>query len=230
MRLYWEAFLRLVYPATCGVCASLLEIEEAGICGPCQVRLETLRFSPEEAALSERFQALDEGWALYPYEPPVRDILTGIKFAGKRWLVRVFHRDIEGLSHAMAAENRYDAIIPIPMARRRLLEREFNQSELIAGWIWKKTGIPLRTNILFKKHHTPSQGLLSRKERRINLQHAFEVRRRSEIKHQSFLLVDDILTTGATAEEAARTLKAAGAKRVDLFALACTERKSGNRP
>ena len=228
MRLYWEAFLRLIYPATCGVCASLLELAEAGICRTCQARLEILRFSPEEAALSERFQNLDEGWAIYPYEPPVRDILTGIKFAGKRWLVRVFHRDIETLSGLVASENYYDAIIPIPMARRRFLEREFNQSELIARWVWKKTGIPLRTNVLFKKYHTPSQGLLSQKERRINLRHVFQVRRPDEIKNRSFLLVDDIFTTGATAEEAARALKATGAKRVDLLTLARTGRESEN--
>ncbi|MBI3307232.1 MAG: ComF family protein [Candidatus Omnitrophica bacterium] len=228
MKLYWEAFLRLIYPATCGVCNALLTLTETGLCQPCQDRVFHLRFAPDDALLSNRFQSLDEGWTLYPYQPPVQDILTGIKFAGKRWLIRVFHEDIAMLTQALASENHYDAIIPVPMARRRFLEREFNQSELIAQRIGQKTNVPVETDLLFKKHHTPSQGLLSQKERRINLQHAFEVRKKDAVKDRSFLLVDDIFTTGATAEEAARTLKTAGAKRVHLFALARTERDSRN--
>ncbi len=171
---------------------------------------------------------MDEGWTLYPYETPVRDILTGIKFAGKRWLVRIFGQDIQTLAGILTSENHYDAVIPIPIDHKRFIEREFNQSELIARRISKNTGIPLRTHWLLKKHHTPSQGLLSKKERRINLQHVFEMSRLARLEGKSLLLVDDIFTTGATAEEAARTLKAAGAKRVDLFALARTPLESRN--
>lgn len=220
MKSYWEAFLRLIYPAACAVCETLLELHDEGLCGACLARLEALRFAPEEAALHEHFEAVDEGWALYPYESPAREILSDIKFSKKRWLMRVFRRDLEPLATAITAENHYDVLIPVPIDRQKLLTREFNQSEIAAGLLSRSTRIPLAAGILKKKSATPSQSHLSREERLVNLTRAFQLREGAGLQGKSVLLVDDIVTTGATAEEAARTLKAGGARRVDLFAIA----------
>lgn len=124
---------------------------------------------------------------------------------------------------AAGALQRYDAIIPVPIHFSRRLEREFNQAEIIAKMISKWTGIPIISNMLHKVCVTPSQNELSREERLANLWGSFRVRKKRLASSQSFLLVDDILTTGATAEEAARVLRQHGAKRVDFIALARTE-------
>lgn len=223
MNPYAEAFLRLIYPATCGVCERLLELEEEGICGVCKSQLEGLRFSLEEAVLPGRFRALDEGWSLYPYASPAKEILAGIKFLKKRWLVRVFREALASLLAAVTSQASYDMLVPIPMDRAKLYEREFNQSELIAGLAAKQSGISLARKTLRKRRSSFPQSQLSREEREVNLRGAFQVWASERIRGRYVLLVDDIFTTGATAEEAARTLKDAGAKRVDLLTLARTE-------
>jgi len=221
---YAEAFLRLIYPAYCGACAALLELHESGVCRSCRSRLARLRQNPEEAALRGRFDHLDEGWALYRYESPVKEMLSAIKFLRKRWLLRVFHEEIRSLALAITAETSYDAVVPIPLDRKKLLEREFNQAELVAALVSRMTRIPLRGRLLRKPRGTAAQSLLSRAGRLANLYGAYEAGLRKKIQGRNILLVDDIVTTGATAEEAARTLKAAGAGRVDFFALARTSR------
>ena len=225
MRPYVEAFLRLIYPAECGVCRAFLALEENGICKSCRAQLEILRFSREDAILKDRFEYLDEGWALYAYESPLKEIITAIKFARKRWLVRTFMEAVESLAVPLATENHYDAIVPIPIDRHRLLEREFNQAELLARLLARSTGITLETQLLRKRRATFAQSRLGREERKVNPRGAFRVSRFRAVRGKSFLMVDDIFTTGATAEEAARTLKQRGARRADLFALARTSLK-----
>jgi len=223
MNSYLEAFLRLMYPATCGVCKIMLNLDEKGICHNCQVQLSGLRFTPDEAILHERFRSLDGGWALYPYESPVKDILMAIKFSRKRWLVHVFQEEIRLVITALAAENHYDHLIPIPLDRHKWIEREFNQSELIARLMAPWAGSSVKNNTLSKRRRTMTQSQLSRDQRRANLIRAFRVQQRKNVEGKNLLLVDDIFTTGATAEEAAKTLKNHGAKRVDIFALARTQ-------
>ena len=220
MKRYCEALLRLIYPASCAVCRDLLELNEESLCAACSAQLAALCFAPEEAVLHERFEAVDDGWALYPYESPAREILSAVKFLKKRWLMRVFRRDLEPLAAAIAAENHYDFLVPVPIDGKKLLTREFNQSEIAAGLLSDCTRIPVAARVLRKKAATPSQSRLSREERLVNLTRAFDVRNTAGVRGKSVLLVDDIVTTGATAEEAARTLKASGARRVDLFAIA----------
>ncbi len=226
MTAYWEAFWRLVYPAACGVCKTLLELEEKGLCRRCESRLKALCFSPEDSILPDRFEALDGGWALYPYQSPVKEILTAVKFARKRWLLRAFRDELKTLVAALTGEHRYDRIVPIPMDSRRLLEREFNQSELIAEYAAQSSGLPVCRNLLGKRRHTPAQSLLSRDQRRTNMRGAFHIRKSGAIRGRRVLLVDDILTTGSTAEEAARLLKEHGAARVDVLALARTHQEN----
>lgn len=226
MQPYLEAFLRLIYPASCGVCEALLELEEQGICGTCRGRLRSLRFSPEDAVLEKRFEALDDAWSLYPYESPVKEILVAIKFLRKRWLVRVFAEEMTSLAQVLTADRTYDLLVPIPIDRQKLLVREFNQSQLLTYLVARRTCIPTASNLLRKRRSSLPQNQLSREERRVNLHRGFEVTKKRRVEGKTILLVDDIVTTGATAEEAARTLKASGAKRVDLFALARTHLES----
>lgn len=222
---YREALVRLVYPAHCGACRAFLELEEKGICGPCAERLRALRFSLEDAAVDGNFTQLDSAWTLYPYESPVKEMIAAIKFQRKRWLARTFKEAIGTLAAALTAEVRYDALVPVPLDRAKLVEREFNQSEILAHLVEQAAGIPVARRILRKSRSIPSQSLLGRTERLANPYGSFRVSGRADLEGKNFLIVDDIFTTGATAEEAARVLKQRGAKRVDLFALARTELK-----
>ena len=113
-----------------------------------------------------------------------------------------------------------DAIIPIPLYKDRLRQREFNQSALLAKYTAKKTGTSLLVNCLVKVNDTQPQVGLSSKERRQNVKNAFGVEQQELIKGKNILLMDDVITTGATVRECSRVLKKAGAKDIYVLALA----------
>jgi ComF family protein len=223
---YLEAGMRLWFPAYCGACATFLRIEEKGVCGSCGVKMRLLEHSPAEAILENDLKCIDHAWAVFDYVSPVKDLLTEIKFRKKRWLLRVFSENIRAVALAISAENHYDALLPVPVSRTTRIRREFNQAELIAAEFHSAVRIPVKKGLLQKSGATVPQSRLSGAERRINADGAFRLPAGCRLDGGSFLLMDDIITTGATAEEAARVLKNHGAARVDLFALARTPRDS----
>ena len=112
------------------------------------------------------------------------------------------------------------ALVPIPLHNKRLRERGFNQAEMIAQSIHDASGIPV-VNALDRIRYTRAQAEIRHaNERRVNMADAFRVRPNISVSGGSFLLVDDVITSGATTGEAARTLKEAGAHSVAVLALA----------
>jgi ComF family protein len=108
------------------------------------------------------------------------------------------------------------------LSRFRLLRRQFNQAAVLAGELSRQTGIPMDPLLLARVRSTRSQVGMTRDQRRRNVAGAFRVpdRRRARLAGRNVLLVDDVVTTGATVDACARTLKRAGAARVDVLALA----------
>ncbi len=225
LRLYHEALLRLIYPASCGACNTSLEIREKNLCSACSKSLESLSFGPSELLADHPFEFIGNAWSVYPYESPAREILAGIKFYRQRWLLGAFSGAVSLFASTVLAESRYDFLVPVPIDRGRLGERHFNQSEILAGMLSKACGTPVET-ALRKPYSTPAQSRLNQKERRANLYGVFSAPKPEKISGKRILLVDDILTTGATSDEAARVLKNAGARSVDLFTLA----RTGSQP
>ncbi len=111
-----------------------------------------------------------------------------------------------------------DAIIPVPLHKNRLMQREFNQTAAIGIHLSRALGIPLSLNTLIKIKDTPPQTETSGRERILNIKDAFFATK--EIKGLNVLLVDDVITTGSTVKECSETLKKAGAKSVTIVALA----------
>ena len=113
-------------------------------------------------------------------------------------------------------------IVPVPLSRLRLLWRRFNQAAILARELSHHTGIACSLHVLRRRRFTRSQVGLTRDQRRRNLADAFHVpsHRRVALQGRNVLLVDDVITTGATASACARALKRAGAARVDVVALA----------
>lgn len=115
-----------------------------------------------------------------------------------------------------------EIVTPVPLHPERQRERGYNQSELIAERFAEKTGIPLRRDILFRVRHTRPQVGLQGKSRRDNVRGAFQAVE-PLVCDRHILLVDDVLTTGATITESAETLYRAGAQSVTAFCLARTQ-------
>ncbi len=113
-----------------------------------------------------------------------------------------------------------DAVIPVPLHEKRLRHREFNQSALIAHTVAKESGIPLELDALVKTKDTEPQVGLSYKGRIKNISRAFEVKNKKLIEGKNILLIDDVITTGATVRECSKTLKKAGAAQIRVLTLA----------
>lgn len=217
---YLEAFLRLIYPSLCALCENLLEIQEKGLCAPCQTGLAKFKLGPSEEKIRLSLRHADEGWSLFRYEEGVKEILHKIKFERRRDLLALFATDLADFLKRRAPLKDYDFLVPVPLDPQRRLEREFNQSGLLAAQLRKFADLALKKGVLYKKRSTPAQSLLGRESRLLNLEKTFEVRKKRLLRGKSILLIDDIFTTGATLEEAAKTLKNAGAAKVGFLALA----------
>jgi ComF family protein len=113
-----------------------------------------------------------------------------------------------------------NTVIPVPLYKRRLREREFNQSALLAGHTAKRLGIPLALDCLVKTRDTTPQVGMNSRDRFKNVKKAFIIKDNSVIRGRNALLIDDVFTTGATVRECSRMLKKAGADNVYVITLA----------
>jgi competence protein ComFC len=147
------------------------------------------------------------------YEGALAEAVHQLKFHGLRRLAGPIGRLMLDLDIPQT-----DGIVPVPLSIKGLRERGFNQSLLIAKFISRRIKVPLLMDLLFKKRETRPQIGLSAKQRMLNLKNVFEVR--EEIKGLRLLLVDDVMTTGATVTECSKQLIKAGAKEVFVLALA----------
>jgi ComF family protein len=114
-----------------------------------------------------------------------------------------------------------DVVLPIPLSKRRRLERSFNQAEIIAAAVAKRLKVAVDKHTLSRKLHTPIHRIgMDQKARELSVRNAFEVNRPKLVDGKNILLVDDILTSGATASNAAKVLKKKGSRKVYVFTLA----------
>lgn len=157
------------------------------------------------------------------YAGPLRDLILSYKFSGNFGRTKLL---ADMATQAFTAEDSTlpDVIVPVPLHRKRLLWRGFNQATEISRTLSKKLNKPILTHGLARTRNTPPQTRLKLKERQANIKDAFTADA-SRIKNKRVLLVDDVYTTGATLRECARTLNKAGAAGVDVLVLARTQQE-----
>ena len=167
-------------------------------------------------------QGFDAVYSYGSYEGTLRKLVHLYKYGGVRPLAARFG---DLLGRALPREERFDAIVPMPLHWRKRWQRGFNQAELLAREIAGQWNAPVR-NVVRRVRATAPQAGLTNAQRRANVQGVFRVKPRVRLDGLRVLLVDDVLTTGATASACARALKRAGAARVALAAVARTDRRS----
>lgn len=172
-------------------------------------------------------RAFDAARAACLYDETSRDPILKLKHADRLDLAPLLARWISRSARELIAEA--DAIAPVPLHPFRLISRRFNQAAEIARPLSAMTGVPYLPDALVRKRATDSQGGKSGSGRRRNVAGAFEVpaSRVGQVAGRRILLIDDVLTTGATAEGCARALKRAGATRVDLAVVARVKERPG---
>jgi ComF family protein len=228
-----KAVLDLLFPPLCIGCRA--PVADAGFCAACWSKLSFLdgpacaccglpfpvALEGENlcAACLARPPALDQARAILAYDEHSRGAILALKHADRLELVPGFARWLARTGEALIAQS--DVIVPVPLHRARLWQRRYNQSAELARKLargWKREFDPFA---LVRSRATPSQGAMtSAKARRRNVLSAFRVPDPGRVKGKCVLLLDDVLTTGATAEACARALKRAGAAKVHVLALA----------
>ncbi|MEK6646671.1 MAG: ComF family protein [Candidatus Firestonebacteria bacterium] len=155
------------------------------------------------------------------YEGVLREAIHLFKYKNKRSLGKHFGEILVNYAQRENIMVDIDIIIPVPLHKSRLQERDYNQSEILASFLKDKFNLPMHKNILKRSKQTQSQVGLKRNERFENIKDAFIVdTTKNNITDKSILLIDDIMTTGATINECARVLTESGAKEVNVLTLA----------
>jgi ComF family protein len=161
----------------------------------------------------------DRARAVAKFEGLMRPLVHGLKYSDRHDARRLFGTWMAAAGADLLADA--DLIAPVPLHRWRLLTRRFNQSAIIAGEVAQASGVRLDQRILERVKQTPQQVGMTRDQRRLNMSGAFKIAagRGAEIEDKRVVLIDDVITTGATINACARALKRAGAARVDVLAL-----------
>jgi ComF family protein len=199
--------LEFLGDAGCSRCGLPLKVTDAEICAACLAkppRLDRIR-------------------SAVAYDEISRSIALRLKYASKVALARTMSRYMRSLIGEMPANA---VLVPVPLHRSRLWRRGFNQSAIVARELSRSTGLPVAVDALRRVRRTPPLKGMGTNQRRRTVAGAFRANPGAELRGRTVVLVDDVLTTGSTANACARVLKRAGATRVELISWARVVRPS----
>ena len=206
--------LELVYPNVCGFCNKICKNE---LCNKCKMKIIQhqidIVIKPENKYFKELISILK-------YEGIIRYKILQYKFEDKAYIYKTFAKIVLKNKKVCGLLKKYDIIIPVPIHKKRKLQRGYNQTQLIAKEISKNIDIKFCNNVLVKNKNTIAQSKLNKNKRKQNIKGAFKALNVQNIQGKSVLLFDDIYTTGSTANECSKILKEAGAKTVGVLTIA----------
>ncbi len=206
----------------CSHCQNMIIPNIPPFCPKCSRHLSNVKQARCRECIKRNPQ-FDFAWAACLYHPPLRDLICTFKYNQKTLLRKPLSQLMASFINTYHLDIRqFEIITPIPLFSSRLRERGYNQSHLLSQEIALKYHIDLSTKNLIRIRNTEHQTLLCEKERWTNIDGAFRIRNPAEFQGKNILIIDDLLTTGATASEAAHTLKSAGAETVGILTLAIT--------
>ena len=209
--------MSLLFPRKCLLCGKILERQELDLCHSCRVD------SPECKISREKLPFLDSWLALWHYEGVARKSLIRYKFHNRRHQAAGYGR-LLAMKLLKEREAEFDLITWVPVSRLRKLRRGYDQVELLAKAVCSELGTTPCRCLKKIRHNPPQSGIRSFAERRANVLGAYTVMEPEAIRGKRILLLDDIVTTGATAGECARVLLTAGAAQVHCAAVAASRK------
>jgi ComF family protein len=237
-----DGVLSLLYPDACYICSvPIARLQDCGVCDTCWKRTLDLRilrpFCPScglplpQPGLEGEYLCITcssktpiysgaRSFGVYVSELSL--LVQGLKFHGRRNLVHLLSPLLAAAFHESWDRSEFDCVVPIPLHPQRKRERGFNQAALLAHSLAGLIGIPCCEPALSRTRRTQPQVGLSDPERFRNLKNAFACGSSSLVAQKRVLLVDDVMTTGATAASASEALLAAGALRVSALTVART--------
>lgn len=237
-----RVFNRLVdflYPPRCPGCDQILPLSGGGMCDGCRARIEYVR-EPRCSRCGKPLEEEEEfcqdcrtgeaayicGKALLVYDSYMQDSMAYFKYGGRKEYAAFYAAELYRVYKEWICQVGADAFVPVPIHKKRLQKRGYNQAGLLAAQLGRRMGIPVRQDILCRRKDTLPQKELSGTQRRRNLEGAFQLRNSTEELNQlpeCVIIIDDIYTTGSTIEACAQVLKRAGVKSI-YFLCVCIGR------
>ena len=209
----------LLFPPKCVLCGKLLPKGQMDLCHDCRAN------SPECPSSKRKLSFLDSCAAVWYYEGLVRRSLLRYKFWGTRVYGESYGR-LLAMKLMQEHPEGFDMVTWVPVSPLRKLQRGFDQVELLSRHVSKELGIPSMKLLKKVRHNRPQSGIKGDAQRRANVLGVYKVTDPRRVQNMRILLLDDIITTGATAGEAGRVLLTAGAKEVHMGAVAATRRNA----
>ncbi len=214
-----------IYPARCAVCDSALEKGQKGICTECRTKVKYIGKNvccvcglPVKRNVEKceecrvRKHNFSGGRSALSYDF-IGDSVFRFKYSNRTEYANFYAECIVGQCKEWIDAVRADAVIPVPLHKKRLAKRGYNQAEVLAQAISARTGIPCISDLCERTRNTVAQKFFDRRDRQINVKKAFIVRENG-VKLNTIIVVDDIFTTGSTIDSLSECLLKAGVKRV----------------
>lgn len=227
-----ETAVTFLYPARCRVCEQLIGLESVPyLCNACWQAIRFVEPPWCDICGSPDVTWVCDGCAMNPpqygklrtiafYEAALQAAIHLFKFEKRKVLVKPLIQLITAHMPSDCTVAEYDFILPVPIHKKRLRERGFNQATLLANGIAATVGVPVVTDVLVRHMNTSPQSSLDRDARQTNILGAFELRRSKVVWGKRLLVIDDVFTTGATIHEAVKVLWHADPAEIDVLTLA----------
>ena len=232
---FFKFFINIFFPRICLHCKNDIHyLNENILCPLCHEQLK--RIDPPLCAKCG--QPIDSGEHCYScrklktkpkcsfirsafiFNEPMRSIIHEYKYNGKPYISKTLGLWMREILKTDPKFKDFHFLLAVPLAKKKLAQRGFNQSELLADIMAKEKNFEVIKNAIIRIKNTLSQTTLNKKERKNNIAGAFSVLKPELIKGKNIILIDDVATTGSTLQELAKTLKKAGAKKIAAFTLA----------
>lgn len=203
---------QLFFPKLCIVCSKSLLQTELAVCRPCLNELPKTNFEQQpDNPIEQKFWGkvpLQHACAIYYFnkKSSLQKILHALKYKQDKDAGLALGKEVAKHLSACSWLSEIDFLMPVPLHPRKLKERGYNQSEIFAQGMHEVIQIPLQTKVLLRQRHTSSQASLNLLQRIDNVKGAFELKNPACIQDKHILLIDDVMTTGATLEACAITL------------------------
>ena len=223
-----SSFINLFFPKTCHACDAILIDNEIGICVGCRHELPLTNYHFERPKTVKKIfygrADIEAATALFYFHKSgkVQQLLHNLKYKGKEEIGYIFGNWLGAELLESPYFKTIDVVIPVPIHSKKLKQRGYNQVSLFAKQIAKALDASYRDDVLIKSTNTKTQVFQSREARFQSVAHSFYVQNLNTIDHKHILLVDDIITTGATIEACALVLNPAKNSRLSVATIAIT--------
>lgn len=225
-----DDFIALIYPRNCVACGNSLYKHEDQVCNYCYLNLPKTNFhkqtrNPMETLFYGRVNLqVATSFYLFHKKGSVQKILHGIKYKGNKELAVLIGKWYaeELVQHQQLSEAHY--IIPVPLHTKKLKQRGYNQSEEFAKGLSEGLNIPLNTTLLQRTEFTTTQTQKTKYERWENVEDKFELKDEENFNHKHLILVDDVITTGATIEACCQLLQQIEGATISVLSIAYADK------